>query len=148
MLNNEREKQITKTSFIGIITNVFLAGFKALVGFFANAVSVILDAVNNLTDAVSSVITVIGIKLSRKKPDKKHPYGYGRIEYFSAILVSAIVLLAGATALSESIKKIIEPEIPDYSAVTLIVIGVAVIAKLLLGAYVKKQGKNDYAFAV
>ena len=142
MASDIREKQITKTSFIGIITNVFLAGFKAFVGLLAGAVSVILDAVNNLTDAVSSVITIIGIKLSKKKPDKKHPYGYGRTEYFSAIIVAAIVLFAGFTAGVESVKKIITPEKPDYSAITLIVIGVAVIVKIILGKFVKSQGKK------
>lgn len=142
MANDIREKQITKTSFIGIIANVFLAGFKAFVGLLAGAVSVILDAVNNLTDAISSVITIIGIKLSKKKPDKKHPFGYGRIEYFSAIIVAAIVLFAGITAGVESVKRIITPETPDYSALTLIVIGVAVIVKILLGRYVKHQGKK------
>lgn len=137
-----REKQITRTSIIGIITNVLLAGFKAFVGLLAGAVSVILDAVNNLTDAVSSVVTIIGIKLSKKKPDKKHPYGYGRIEYFSAIIVAAIVLVAGITAGIESVKKIIEPEKPDYSTLTLIVIGVAVVVKIILGRFVKSQGKK------
>ena len=142
MANDIREKQITKTSFIGIIANVFLAGFKALVGFLAGAVSVILDAVNNLTDAISSVVTIVGVKLSKKKPDKKHPYGYGRVEYFSAVIVAAIVLFAGITAGVESVKRIIEPETPDYSALTLIVIGVAVIVKIILGRYVKSQGKK------
>ena len=138
--NVSREKQITKTSFIGIAVNVFLAGFKALVGFMSGAVSVILDAVNNLTDAISSVVTVIGIKLAKKKPNAKHPFGYGRTEYFSAIIVAALVLTAGITAITESAKKIFSSEIPDYSAVTLIVIGVAVVAKILLGTFFKKQG--------
>lgn len=142
MADDIREKQITKTSFIGIITNVLLAGFKAFVGLLAGAVSVVLDAVNNLTDAISSVITIIGIKLAKKKPDKKHPFGYGRIEYFSAILVAAIVLVAGITAGIESVKKIITPETPDYSALTLIVIGVAVVVKIILGKYVKTKGKK------
>lgn len=142
MADGIREKQITKTSIIGIITNVFLAGFKAFVGLLAGAVSVILDAVNNLTDAISSVVTIIGIKLSKKKPDKKHPYGYGRIEYFSAIIVAAIVLFAGITSITESVKKIITPEVPDYSALTLIVIGVAVVVKIILGRFVKSQGKK------
>lgn len=140
-MKDVREKQISKTGFIGIAVNVMLAAFKATVGFFANAVSVILDAVNNLTDAISSVVTVIGVKLAKKKPDKKHPYGYGRIEYFSAIIVAAIVLFAGITAITESVKKIISPEQADYSAITLIIIGVAVLVKIFLGLYVKKQGR-------
>lgn len=137
-----REKQITKTSIIGIIANVFLAGFKALVGLLAGSIAIVLDAVNNLTDALSSVITIAGIKLSKRKPDNDHPYGHGRIEYFSAILIAGIVLAAGVMSLIESVKKIIHPEMPNYTAITLIIVAVAVVVKLLLGRYVKAQGKK------
>ena len=137
---NTREKQITKTSIVGIVANVFLAAFKALAGFIAGSVAIILDAVNNLTDALSSVITIIGIKLAKRRPDKKHPFGFGRIEYFSAIIISAIVLSAGVMSFVESAKKIFDAEAPDYSTVTLIIIIVAIITKLILGRYVKHQG--------
>lgn len=142
METNSREKQITKTSMIGIIANVFLAAFKAGIGVLAGSIAIILDAVNNITDALSSVITIAGIKLSKKKPDEKHPYGYGRIEYFSAILISGLVLSAGLMSLIESVKKIFAPEIPDYTAITLLIIAVAVNVKLALGRYVKSQGKK------
>ncbi|MCR4962433.1 MAG: cation diffusion facilitator family transporter [Firmicutes bacterium] len=138
----EREKTIVRTSVIGIAANVLLAGFKAFVGLLSNSIAVILDAVNNLSDALSSVVTIIGAKLGAKQPDKKHPLGYGRIEYLSSTIVAAIVLYAGITALVESIKKIIHPEAADYSAVSLIIIAVAIGVKLILGAYVKKQGKK------
>lgn len=138
----EREKIIIKTSIVGIVTNVFLAVFKALTGLFSNSIAVILDAVNNLSDAMSSVITIIGAKLGAKQPDKKHPLGYGRIEYLSSMLVAAIVLYAGITSLVESGKKIIAPEKADYSMVSLIIIGTAVFVKLILGTYVKKQGER------
>ena len=137
-----REKIIIRTSITGIVTNVFLAVFKALVGVFSNSIAVILDAVNNLSDAMSSVITIIGAKLGAKQPDKKHPFGYGRIEYLSSMLVAAIVLYAGITSLVESGKKIISPEKADYSVVSLIIIGTAVFVKLILGTYVKKQGER------
>ena len=75
-----RERVIVRTSIIGILTNVVLAGFKAAVGLIANSIAVVLDAVNNLSDALSSVITIVGTKLAGKAPNKKHPYGYGRIE--------------------------------------------------------------------
>ena len=127
---------------IGIITNVFLAAFKAAVGLISHSIAVILDAVNNLSDALSSVITIIGAKLGAKKPDKKHPLGYGRIEYLSSMMVAAIVLYAGITSLVESVKKIIHPEAADYQTVSLIIIAVAIVAKLLLGGYVKKQGEK------
>ena len=139
---DEREKTIVKTSVVGIAANVMLAGFKAVVGLVSNSIAVILDAVNNLSDALSSVITIIGAKLGAKQPDRKHPLGYGRIEYLSSMLVSSIVLYAGITALVESIKKIINPEVPEYSIVSLIIIAVAIVVKLLLGAYVKRQGRK------
>ena len=140
--NNIREKQITRTSVIGIVANIFLAGFKALVGLLSHSIAIVLDAVNNLTDALSSVITILGVKLAKRRPDEKHPFGYGRIEYFSAVLIAAIVLAAGATSLIESVKKVIHPEAPDYSLVTLIIVAVAVVVKLLLGRYVKGQGEK------
>ena len=137
-----REQQITRTSVIGIVANIFLAGFKALVGLLSHSIAIVLDAVNNLTDALSSVITILGVKLAKRRPDKKHPFGYGRVEYFSAVIIAAIVLAAGATSLIESVKKIIHPETPDYSLVTLIIVAVAVVVKLLLGRYVKSQGEK------
>lgn len=138
----DREKTIVRTSVIGIITNVLLAAFKAAVGLISNSIAVTLDAVNNLSDALSSVITIIGAKLGAKPPDKKHPLGYGRIEYLSSMIVAAIVLYAGITSLVESVKKIIHPEAADYGTVSLIIIAVAIIVKLVLGRYVKKQGEK------
>ena len=144
-MNNDiinREKTIIKTSIIGIITNVILAAFKAAVGLLANSIAIVLDAVNNLSDALSSVITIIGTKLANKLPNKKHPLGYGRIEYMSAMLVSAIVLYAGITSMVESVKRIFRPEAADYSIISLIIIAVAVIVKIVLGKYVKAKGEK------
>ena len=137
-----REKTIVRTSIIGIVTNLLLVGFKAFVGLMSNSIAIILDAVNNLSDALSSVVTIIGAKLGAKQPDKKHPLGYGRIEYLSSMIVAALVLYAGITSLVESIKKIIHPEAADYNTVSIIIISVAIIVKLILGLYVKKQGKK------
>ena len=138
----DREKTIVRTSFIGIGANVLLAAFKAVIGIVSNSIAVTLDAVNNLSDALSSVITIIGAKLGAKDPDKKHPLGYGRIEYLSSMLVAAIVLYAGITSFVESVKKIIHPETADYSTISLVIIAVAIVVKLVLGAYVKKQGEK------
>lgn len=137
-----REKIIVKTSIVGIITNVLLAAFKAAVGLISNSIAVILDAVNNLSDALSSVITIIGAKLANRAPDKKHPLGHGRLEYISSMLVAAIVLYAGVTALVESIKKIFHPGQAEYTITSLIIIAVAVVVKLVLGRYVKAQGQK------
>lgn len=139
---SEREKIIIKTSFLGIITNVFLAIFKVILGLITNSIAVILDAINNFSDALSSVVTIVGAKLASKAPDKKHPMGYGRIEYLSSMVVSAIVLYAGITSFVESVKKIFNPQIAQYSTVSIFIIGVAVVVKFILGKYVKKQGKK------
>ena len=139
---DQRDKIIVRTSTVGIATNVLLAAFKAAVGLASHSIAVVLDAVNNLSDALSSVITIVGTKLSGKLPDKKHPLGYGRIEYLSAMIVAGIVLYAGITAFVESVKKIIHPETPEYGAISLAIIAVAVVAKIVLGKYVKAQGKR------
>ena len=138
----DRSSQIIRTSWIGIIANVLLAAFKAVVGLLASSVAIVMDAVNNLSDALSSVITIVGTKLSQRPADRKHPFGFGRIEYFSAIIIAVIVLSAGITSLIESIKEIIEPTTPTYTTTTLIVIIVAIVVKLVLGRYVKGQGEK------
>lgn len=141
-METNRDKIIIRTSIIGIVANVFLAAFKAAIGILSNSIAVILDAVNNLSDALSSIITIVGTKLAAKLPNKKHPFGYGRIEYLSAMIVSGIVLYAGITSLVESVKKIIHPEKADYSIVSLIIIVAAIIVKLVLGRYVKSKGEK------
>ena len=137
-----REKVIVRTSAIGILTNVLLAAFKAGVGLAANSIAVILDAVNNLSDALSSIVTIVGTKLAGMSPDRQHPLGHGRIEYLSAMIVAGFVLYAGIASAVESVKKIFRPETPEYSAVSLAIIAVAVVVKLLLGRYVKRQGEK------
>ena len=137
-----REKTIVRTSVIGIAANVFLAAFKAVIGLMSNSIAIVLDAVNNISDAGSSLITIVGTKLAGKEPDKKHPFGYGRIEYLSSMIISVIVLYAGVTSFTESVRRIIRPETPDYSAAGLVIVAVAVAVKILLGRYVKKVGEK------
>ena len=139
---DKRNKQIVKVSIIGIIANIFLSAFKATVGAIAGSIAIILDAVNNISDAASSIITIVGTKLANKEPDKEHPFGHGRAEYLTAMVISVIIIYAGITSLTESIKKIIKPTTPDYSIVTLIIIVVAIIVKIVLGMYVKNKGKE------
>ena len=140
--HNSRDRIIIRTSIIGIVANVLLAAFKAVVGFTANSIAIVMDAVNNISDAASSVITIVGTKLAGRKADKKHPFGYGRVEYLSAMIISVIVLYAGVTALIESVKKIIHPETPDYGTISLVIVAVAVVVKILLGRYVKSVGQK------
>jgi len=138
----DRNKIIIRTSIIGILANVFLASFKAIVGILSHSIAIVLDAVNNLSDAASSLITIIGTKLAGREPDKKHPFGYGRIEYLSAMIISVIVLYAGITSFTESVKKIISPDTPDYSRATLIIVAAGVLVKIVLGRYVKSVGEK------
>lgn len=139
---SKRGRVIIRASIIGIVANVFLAGFKALIGIISSSISIVLDAVNNLSDALSSVITIIGTKLAGREADKKHPFGYGRIEYLSSLVISGIVLYAGVTSLVESIKNIINPKEPDYSVVSLVIVGLAVFVKIGLGLFVKTTGEK------
>jgi len=138
----ERQKKIVKISVFGIIVNVILVIFKMIVGLIVNSIAIILDAVNNLSDALSSIITIVGTFLSGKRPDKKHPYGYGRVEYFSSVIIAIIVLFAGVTSLKESVLKIINPTKADYSIFSLVIIVVAIFVKFFFGRYVKSQGEE------
>ena len=140
--DSSREKTIIRTSIIGIIANVFLAAFKAVIGIMTHSIAIVLDAVNNISDAGSSLITIVGTKLAGKEPDKKHPFGYGRIEYLSAMIISVIVLYAGITSFEESVKQIIHPNTPEYNTVSLVIVAVAVVVKILLGRYVKSVGEK------
>ena len=137
-----RDAIIIRTSVIGIVANVLLAAFKAAVGLLAHSLAMTLDAVNNLSDAISSVVTIAGTKLAGRKPDKKHPLGHGRIEYLGTMIVAAIILYAGITALVESVKKIITPEDVNHTWVTLAVLAAAIAVKIVLGTYYKRVGKS------
>lgn len=136
-----RYQVIVKYSIIGIIANVLLAGFKAAVGFLAGSIAVILDGLNSLTDAFSSIATIIGEKIANMPPSRKHPYGYGRVEYITSILIAAIIMAAGIISIRESVMKIISPSAPDYDALTIIVLVVATLAKVVIGLAFVKKGK-------
>jgi len=145
-MNNNREKEIVKTSIIGIIGNFLLVAFKAFVGIIAGSISIIMDAINNFTDALSSIITIIGTKLSNKRPNKKHPYGYGRIEYITSTLIAMLILFAGVMAIYESIKSIIDyfkfGTMPQFEIYSIIIISVAIIIKILIGLFFRYKGNK------
>ena len=138
----DRNKIIIKTSIIGIIVNFFLSVFKAVVGFLSGSIAIVLDAVNNLSDAASSTVTIVGAKLANKKADRTHPFGHGRVEYISAVIISELVLYAGITSFIEACKKIINPQVPEYTLPTLIIVITGVIVKIILGFYVTKIGRS------
>lgn len=141
--NVSREKNIIKTSIIGIICNFLLAGVKATIGLISASISIVSDAVNNLTDSLSSTITIIGTKLSKKAPTKKHPFGYGRIEYLSSLIIAVIVFYVGITFLVESIKKIGNQDELNYKIIFLVVIGIAILVKVFLAILFIRNGKKN-----
>ncbi len=139
---NNRDNIIVKTSIIGIIANIFLASVKAIIGLATKSIAIVLDALNNFSDASSSLITIVGTKLAKKEPDREHPYGYGRIEYLTEIVISLIILYAGFNAFARSIGNILKPTTPEYNLTSLIIVAIGVVVKLLLGGYVKKVGET------
>ena len=139
---SNRVDAIVRVSYCGIAVNVLLVICKAAVGLHAHSIAVVLDAVNNLSDALSSLITIIGAKLAGKAADRKHPYGHGRIEYLSASLISVLIIAAGLSSLKQSAEKLLHPVQTSYSAVSLLILSAGVCAKILLGRYYKKRGKQ------
>ena len=138
----KRNKRVILLSVYGIVLNLTLVILKTIVGFTAFSIALLLDALNNLSDVLSSIITIVGTKLSEKKPDKEHPYGHGRIEYFSAIIIVGIVLLAGLVSLKTSFEKIIVPTELHYSFWMLLVILFGVGVKYFFGVYLKSEGNK------
>lgn len=141
----DRSQKIIRVSITGILVNILLVGFKSAVGLVSGSIAIIMDALNNLSDALSSIITIIGTKLANKKPDKQHPYGHGRVEHITAIIIAIIVIVAGVTALKESFEKTINPVQVNYTAVTLIILIGGILTKYFLGTYVEKQGELLYS---
>ena len=119
-----RNRGITLASIKGIIGNVVLVIFKMIVGLASNSIAIILDAVNNLTDVLSSVLTIVGTKLAAKGADKEHPFGHGRIEYMTTM------------------EKIIHPEVSTFDIPGLVIIAVAIVVKIVMGRYIKAQGEK------
>ena len=139
---DNRSKKIVRTSIVGVLTNLGLVALKAIVGLFANSIAIIMDAINNLSDALSSVITIVGTKLAQKKPDAKHPYGHGRVEYLTSLIISVLILIAGSTAIVESVIAIINNNLPQFEIWSVILIGIAVLIKLALSFYFRYMGKK------
>lgn len=138
----QREQGIVRASYVGIVGNVVLVIFKSIVGIAANSIAIILDAVNNATDVLSSVITIIGTKLAGRRADREHPFGYGRIEYMTSLVIALIILAAAVMSMRESVEKILHPAITDYGTITLIVIIASIVAKIFIGWYLTRKGKE------
>lgn len=138
----KRQKVIIRTSIVGIVGNFFLAAFKAFVGILTNSIAIILDAVNNFSDMLSSIVTIAGILLANKAPDRRHPMGHGRYEYLSTATIAIIIIYIGITAIKESIDKIINPEDVTYNALSITIVAVAVVIKIFIGLYFRKTAKK------
>ena len=143
-----RNKYAMLSSITGIILNILLSVFKLIIGLISNSISIISDAVNNITDAGSSVVTMIGFKMSQKKVDKNHPWGHGRMEYIAAFIVDILIILVGFELLRTSIEKILNPELPLISNVTLIILVASIVAKLWLFFFYKKIAKTIDSAAI
>lgn len=137
-----RSKYGVLSGIVGIITNLILCAFKILTGVISGSVSMLADGINNLSDAGSSIVTLVGFKLSALPPDEKHPFGHERIEYISGMIVAMIILLIGFTLLKESIDKIINPEAIDVNHYLYIVIGIGLVLKLWLSLFNRKMAKD------
>ena len=142
MLMQDRHERIVGASIAGVVINLVFVGLKTLIGVLSGSVSVVVDAVNNGTDVLSALVTLFGVKIARKKPDKEHPYGHGRVEYIAAIIVGMIILAVGIGAALASVPKIGRPEVANYSVLAIVVIFTTVLVKLVFGRYLKKVGKR------
>ena len=143
-----REKYGMLSSITGIIVNILLSVFKLIIGVLAGSMSIISDALNNVSDAGSSIITMVGFKMSQKKVDSDHPWGHGRMEYITALFVDILIILVGFELLQSSVDKIIHPELPNISNVTIILLVVAIFAKLWLFLFYRKIAKKINSAAI
>ena len=130
------------SGFVGIAVNVILTAAKFAVGSLTGSISITADAINNLSDAGSSVVTLVGFKMAKKPADREHPYGHGRIEYISALIVSFLVLLMGVELLKSSVEKIKAPDAVTYSTAALAVLIISILFKLWLAYFNYSVGKK------
>ena len=143
-----REKYGMLSSITGIIVNILLSVFKLIIGVLAGSMSIISDALNNISDAGSSIVTLLGFKMSQKKVDSDHPWGHGRMEYISAFIVDILIILVGFELLQSSVDKIMNPELPNINNVTIILLVVAILVKLWLFVFYKKIAKTISSAAI
>ncbi|MCI5586629.1 MAG: cation diffusion facilitator family transporter, partial [Lachnospiraceae bacterium] len=129
-------------SIVGIILNVLLFGFKYFAGFISGSVAIMADAFNNLSDAGSSIITLVGFKFAGMKPDNEHPFGHGRIEYISGFAVAIAIILMGFELAKTSIEKIIHPQPVDTSTVAFIILLASILVKAYMAFYNGSYGKK------
>lgn len=140
--SEERTRIGRNAGIVGICVNIVLFAMKVTVGVVSGSVSVIADAINNLTDAGSSIVLMVGYILSAKPADKKHPYGYARIEYLCTLFISVIITVLGIELLKSSIEGLVSPGETEYSTVSVIIIGVSIVFKLTLALFYRAEGRK------
>lgn len=146
--NKVRGKYAMLSSVTGIIVNILLSVFKLIIGIFSNSMAIISDALNNVSDAGSAIVTMIGFKMSQKKVDADHPWGHGRMEYITGFFVDILIILVGFELLQSSVDKIIHPELPNVSDVTIILLIVAIFVKFWLFVFYGKIAKKINSTAI
>ncbi len=137
-----RENYGKLAGIVGIICNLFLSVLKLIVGSLSNSVAITADAINNVSDAGSSIITLVGFRLSGKPADEDHPYGHARMEYISGLIVSFLILLIGVEILKTSVQKIITPEEIVFSWISIVVLSISIFVKLWMSLFNKTLGKK------
>lgn len=145
---NVRPKYAMLSSITGIVVNLFLSIFKLIIGIVTNSMSIISDALNNVTDTGSSIVTMIGFKLSQKEVDNEHPWGHGRMEYVTAFIVDILIILVGVELLQNSVDKIIHPVMPTVNGVVIFLLVVAILVKLWLFVFYSKIAKKIDSSAI
>lgn len=139
---DSREGIISGTSALGIIVNLLIAAMKVILGMLANSIAIISEGVNNASDALTSVLTLVGTKLAGKKPDAKHPFGHGRIEYLTSLTIAILIIVTGVEMLISAVGLIFNPEEMDISIVALVAVAISAVIKFFLGIFTIKQGKR------
>ncbi|MDO4816125.1 MAG: cation diffusion facilitator family transporter [Bacillota bacterium] len=139
---DSREGIISGTSALGIIVNLLIAAMKVILGMLANSIAIISEGVNNASDALTSVLTLVGTKLAGKKPDAKHPFGHGRIEYLTSLTIAILIIVTGVEMLISAVGLIFKPEEMDISVVALAAVAISAVIKFFLGIFTIKQGKR------
>ena len=140
--NKLREAYGMLCGIVGVCLNIFLFVGKFLAGTFSNSIAITADAFNNLSDAGSSVVTLLGFKLAGAKPDTEHPFGHGRIEYISGLVVAAAILLMGYELIRDSIGKILHPEETEFTVVVAVILIASILVKLYMAYYNRSVGKK------
>lgn len=143
-----REGNITATSLLGIAANVLIAAVKVIVGLIASSIAIVSEGINNASDSMTSLLTLLGTKLAGKHPDEKHPFGYGRIEYLTSLVISVIILVAGVEMLKSSIETILKPVPLKINVLSLVIVALSAVAKFALGTFTLKVGKKQESGAL